>query len=329
MKIGFIAPSFFFASHGGVKLQALMWKKGLEMNGHQVDLINVWDNNKWTDYNAFIIFGYGGCLRDIVNKLYNLTHNIYLAPIIDTNYPVSLFNLAAKYLKIEFLRLHSQLNDLYEVKDKIKLYYSRSEYESKFINKGLNIESNKIVKIPLSYRIPEPKENSNKENFCFHTSLLTNPGKNVHLLIKAAQKYQFKLKLAGYLRDEYERELLNSWINNSPNIEYVGFLSEEELLYYYSKAKVFALPSTYEGVGMVALEAARYGCNIVLTQNGGPKEYFNNQAFLVNPQNIDSIGLGIINALRCNDRQPQLAEYIRKHYNFNYCSSLLHESVCK
>lgn len=327
MKIGFITSSFFFATHGGVKLQALMWKKGLESNGHIVDLINVWENNNWKEYNAFLIFDYGYCLKDIVNKLYNITNNIFLAPIIDSNYPTKVFYLAAKYIKCKPLRLHSKLSDLFEIKDKIKFFYSRSDYETNYINKGLGVNRNKIIKIPLSYRIPEPSQQPIKEKFCLHTSLLTNPGKNVHRLIEAAKKYKFELKLAGSLRDHKEKELLNSWIQGHKNIEYIGFLSEEKLLEYYSRAKVFALPSTYEGVGMVALEAARYGCDIVLTKNGGPKEYFNNKAFLVDPHNVDSIGLNIIKALESKDRQPSLSEYIKENYNFTHCSTLLHLSI--
>lgn len=45
-----------------------------------------------------------------------------------------------------------------------------------------------------------------------------------------------------------------------------------------------------EGVGIVAVDAAIYGCEIVITNIGGPKEYYDNMAYTVNPYNIDDIG---------------------------------------
>ena len=84
----------------------------------------------------------------------------------------------------------------------------------------------------------------------------------------------------------------------------------------YNKAKVFALPSLNEGVGLVALEAAVCGCNIVITNLGGPKEYYPDElAYKVNPYDIDDIGKSIIKALIDNHSQPQLRNHIISHYN--------------
>ena len=48
-------------------------------------------------------------------------------------------------------------------------------------------------------------------------------------------------------------------IGDSTNIEILGFVSDDELISLYNRAKVFALPSINEGVGLVALEAAVHG----------------------------------------------------------------------
>lgn len=52
MKIGFILSNPVFAQSNGIVSQALTWKKGLEANGHQVVLINMWDKNDWTTFNV-------------------------------------------------------------------------------------------------------------------------------------------------------------------------------------------------------------------------------------------------------------------------------------
>ena len=83
----------------------------------------------------------------------------------------------------------------------------------------------------------------------------------------------------------------------------------------YRAAKVFALPSTNEGVGLVALEAAVNGADIVITNFGGPQEYYSNLAKKVNPYSIDEIGKGVRYFLDGNTFQPQLKESILNHYN--------------
>ena len=123
---------------------------------------------------------------------------------------------------------------------------------------------------------------------------------------------------------------LKQLIGNSDNIEIRGFVSENDLISLYNKAKVFALPSINEGVGLVALEAAVHGCNIIITQLGGPKEYYkDNLAYIVNPYSIDEIGKSIVDAMNNNTQQPQLRNHIIKNYSIDSCVDLLINSYQK
>lgn len=109
----------------------------------------------------------------------------------------------------------------------------------------------------------------------------------------------------------------------------MGEVDEEELVSLYKRAKVFALPSLREGVGMAALEAAAYGCEIVLTCVGAPKEYYEGRALLVNPQSVNEIGTAIIKAINEGHSQPELKSYIEKRYSENACLKLLNDSLLK
>ena len=123
---------------------------------------------------------------------------------------------------------------------------------------------------------------------------------------------------------------LRTLIGDAQNIEIKGFVSDEELISLYNHAKVFALPSLNEGVGLVALEAAIHGCNIVITNLGGPKEYYKDgTAQIVNPYSVDDIGKGIMQALDDNTSQPRLREYLIKKYNVSRCTDLLIQSYQK
>lgn len=162
-----------------------------------------------------------------------------------------------------------------------------------------------------------------KENFCFHCSRLRAQNKNVPRIIEAAKKYGFKLKLAGPLQGKEDVDWLNNLINNTKHIEYVGMLSDNELISYYKRCKVFALPSLIEGVGMVAMEAAAFGAEIVLTNLGAPKEYWHGHAELVNPYNIDDIGKAVIKCLRKDVSKSKMISFIKDNYSLEACSKKL------
>ena len=139
-----------------------------------------------------------------------------------------------------------------------------------------------------------------------------------------SNKYGFNLVLAGNTGNAESLSNLRKRIGNNKKIKIKGFVSDEELAILYNKAKVFALPSLNEGVGLVALEAAVCGCNIVLTQLGGPKEYYPTDMInLVDPYNVDSIGTAVLKALDNDAQQPLLRNFILNKYNINGCVNRL------
>ncbi len=327
MKIGIILPHVAFTYYAGIPIQGRFWKEGLESLGHQVYLLNNWDQFDYDSLEYLIILGQGIYMSDIVNS-YKRYPNIKIisAPIIDWHKSLLEFKLRCKYLGWHKGGLIKPLHELYEVRNNVDFFLARSEYEKNIISKGLNVDPSKIHIVPISLRFQELPEIdfSQKEDFCLHVSRLRDPGKNVTRLIEAAKKYGFKLKLAGTLHGK-DRKWLDNLISGSNNIEYLGRLSDTELLFWYNKAKVFALPSIIEGVGCVALEAAVYGSEIVLTNIGGPKEYYSGRAVLVNPYSVDSIGKGIEEAFNKKKAQPELREYIIENYTLIACCKKLEE----
>ena len=115
-------------------------------------------------------------------------------------------------------------------------------------------------------------------------------------------------------------------VRRAPNISYLGRVSDEKLISLYQEAKVFALPSINEGVGLVAVEAAACGCDIVVTELGGPKEYYHDMAYVVNPFSVDDIGKNIMRALESVEYQPKLRDIIIKQYSLDTCIQQLVDS---
>lgn len=56
---------------------------------------------------------------------------------------------------------------------------------------------------------------------------------------------------------------------NSPFFKHIDFVEEKELPFYYSKAKIFAMPSIDEGYGLVLLQAAACGLPLVGSSRTG------------------------------------------------------------
>ena len=299
MNICFLTPCQFISAGAGVKNQAIMWKNGLEKLGHHVDMIGSWETPQWGNYDAIIIFGFSSGIRNLIKYLYLENKNILLAPIIDPTTPPFLYKFFVKYWGFQkILGLSSRFHDLWLAKKFVNKWFVRSKEEYHYVKYCLEIDEKNIITIPLHYRIPPIEYFPNKMDFCFHASRLAAPNKNVARIIESAKKYGFSLKLAGHLKGETERNWLNNLIGSAKNIEYVGEVDDKTLQSLYKQAKVFVLPSLQEGVGMVALEAAAYGCEIVLTNYGAPKEYYNGKAILVNPKSTDEIGLGVLKALK-------------------------------
>lgn len=316
------------AATGGVRIQGLMWKEGLESLNHQVKLVNFWDENDWQSIDAIIVLGFGQMYRQLMRGLSSYKKPIIVAPIIDPDRSKFIYKFLIKYWGFHrYLGLTSNFHDLYLGSKFATLFLTRSKQETDYLSYCCDVIPDKIRVVPLSFRIEPAKEFPQKENFCFHASRLRSANKNVERLIEAAKKYKFSLILAGVLYGDQDKKWLDYNIAGHNNIRYVGLLTDEELRNYYLRAKVFALPSLIEGVGMVALEAAACGCEIVLTNIGAPKEYYDGNAKLVDPYSVDEIGLAVVECLNHGFSQPHLSTFIKEKYSLKACSLQLEKAI--
>ena len=325
MRIAYIMyPGACYMGKGdGSKMQAEIWLKELERKGHIVDRINPWGHYDWKSYDIVHVFGFGLWNYDMIHWGSGLNPNFVFSPIIDTNTPMWKYKLATHF-GCSKLRLFSQNYALRKLRPDVKLFLARTEYEADYLRRGYGIDSSKIKIVPLSYREDNYDPSIQKEPFCLFVGTMTQPRKNVPNLIKAAKKYGFKLVLVGNKGNISSQIMLRELIGHASNIEVKGFVTDEELISLYNRAKVFALPSLNEGVGLVALEAAVHGCDVVITSLGGPKEYYKEGTVqIVNPYSIDEIGQGVMAAMKDNTSQPSLRNLLVREYNVSKCTDQL------
>ena len=321
MKIAYVlSESACVSPYSGVRVQADTWAKELERQGHRVIRVSPWEQQDWQKYDAIHLFGYCTMLNnlsEIPNK------NIVFSPIIDSFQPIWKYRLVT-YWGSKRLRLTSHNFEMRLAAKHIKTWCVRTQFEYEYVRRAYGISPADISVIPLSYRITPPVNYPKKDSFCLHVSKITDKRKNVERLVDAAIKYHFRLVLAGSVDQAvFEKSSLKQKIEANTNISYLGRVSDERLFQLYCSAKVFALPSIGEGVGMVALEAAACGCDIVITNIGGPKNYYGNRAKVVNPYDTNAIGEAVLEALSAKDDQPYLMTSIQHNYCLQKCVNVL------
>lgn len=328
MKIGYILPSFTIisGSSGGIKMQAMQWRDAMRNAGHEIVEISEWGDYDWKSFDVLHFFYFGFSFLTIYQNLKKRFPHLKFvcSPIIDSYMPIWQYKLLS-YVMFPKLKIWCEIATLRKYRYLFDCFLVRSNYERKYLEKGLSVNPSKIKKIPLAGRLPSMQKRTEKEPFCLHVSRNDDPGKNIVRLVDAALKYDFSLVLAGKCSDEFKQELYAK-ICDVKNIQILGRVSDEKLKDLYSRAKVFALPSIREGVGLVALEAASYGCDIVITNIGGPKEYFLPNAIAVNPYSVDDIGKAIKEFLEGKTFQPELKKSIMNYYSEQKVSEHLNEA---
>ncbi|MBC8033832.1 MAG: glycosyltransferase family 4 protein [Chitinophagaceae bacterium] len=113
--------------------------------------------------------------------------------------------------------------------------------------------------------------------------------KNQLNLIKALNNTAYELKIIGSPSANQQSYYNACRQEAAGNVSFIPNTTQQELVSYYLRAKVHVLASWFETTGLSSLEAAVLGCNIVITDKGDSREYFEDYAYYCNPESPDSI----------------------------------------
>ena len=132
-----------------------------------------------------------------------------------------------------------------------------------------------------------PPETPRKEAFVFAAGRWWDDGKNGRALDEAAERTHWPIVMAGPTRGPSGQQVALLAAKAK------GELSHSETMNHLVKAAIFVSPSVYEPFGLAALEAARLGAALVLSDIKTYRELWDGAALFVDPHDPCAIAEAI------------------------------------
>jgi glycosyltransferase involved in cell wall biosynthesis len=343
LRIGILAPPSISLVNGGVRTQVSQTAKSLQRLGHEIVWIQ--SNEPFPSIDILHVFvassEHWGLLRQLKSSPQLSGKDrmpIVLSPIF----------FAPKHIQTTKFKLHAEsvvgkfftgISSEYGIKKQIcqlaDIILPNTRAEQNQINQLFDIPIERLQVIPngvesrfMQTKSDEFEQRYGLKDFVLFVGQASSTRKNILSLLEIAPSLDAPLVVIGDLaKDAYSLKCLDSIkehnIVHLPTLEHHSSL----LASAYTAAKVFVLPSLFETPGIAAMEAALSGCAIVITQNGGTKEYFKDMASYINPIDTNQLRATINELLNTDGAQleaqnAQLKDHIITHYSWDTVGTL-------
>jgi glycosyltransferase involved in cell wall biosynthesis len=134
-------------------------------------------------------------------------------------------------------------------------------------------------------------------------------------LVKAVKDSPYTLVLVGKESTNQKAFVAEVHREAGANVFFLGAVPHHDLAVLYKLAKVHALISWMETPGLSSLEAGAMDCNLVITEKGDTREYFEDYAFYCEPDDVDSIRRAIDQAYKA-PLDARLKQKINSEYHW-------------
>ncbi len=143
------------------------------------------------------------------------------------------------------------------------------------------------------------------------------PRKNQLRLIQAMRSSGKTLVLVDPVHPDHGDYLGRCRRAMTSDMHYLQRLDDDMLASAYAAAKVHVLPSFYETTGLVTLEAALAGCNVVVNEQPHTREYFQDLAWYCDPAKPATIR-SAIGAAYASPFRDELRDRILQNYTWEH-----------
>ena len=164
------------------------------------------------------------------------------------------------------------------------------------------VPKERIVNLPNAVALPDdselkPKPDLNEPIKLFFVARFAS-NKGIHILMQAikelnaigyADKLEFNLGGKGPLYEQYKEEC------KEPNVNLLGFVSDEDLKRLYAESDVFVFPTLFEGMPTVVLEAMSNYLPIIVSDTGATKELVHSDnGYVIEPGDVEGLKDAIV-----------------------------------
>lgn len=240
------------------------------------------------------------------------------------------FNVKNKFSKLKMF-YRTKLADPITAKKADKII-TVSNNSKKDIMKFLNVNQNKISVIyngvdkKIFHKLKENDVNDFKKDknylpgYLLYVGTIDHPGKNSITLIKSYiylrenDLYNGKLILCGMPGSGYD--YIYNYVQSSKyknDIIFTGYVSDDDLVYYYNGCDVFCFLSLYEGFGIPPLEAIACGAKTVVSNKSSLPEVVGNIGTTIDPNDFVAVANAIIQSINSTIDENQILNHLKNY----------------
>lgn len=259
------------------------------------------------------------CKKNNIKGLLNLCN---LAPILlkENNIVIHDIRFLQKPKEFSFLyrnliRLFTKIN----VK-KAKNIFTVSNFSAHSIKEYYNVRDVTTVYSGADH-IRSNFDIQNSEDYYLSVGSL-EPNKNFKYILEYAKTHpECRFKVVG----GKGRAFANVDYEKITNVEFLGYVSDEQLNILYSKAKGFIFPSLYEGFGLPPMEAIALGTKVVYASDIEVlHEVYGTILTYFDPKNIKSLELAMKNPHIITKEEKEI---LLKKYTWKKTAQIIYEKI--
>lgn len=195
---------------------------------------------------------------------------------------------------------------------------------TQILEKQIRNDQTKIVVLPNATNLPQEevsREFGDKTRALFVGRFASNKG--IHILFKAIEdinnsgeqdNFEFTLAGKGPLYEEYISKY------KFPNVTFAGFVDDDKLKDLYLQNDLFVLPTLFEGMPTVVLEAMSYKMPVIVTDVGATAEQVSREnGYLIDKNSPEQLRDTLLHFHQLpTDKKQDLAEAARKKLEDNF-----------
>lgn len=289
-------------NRGGPTYKIQKTKEHLEKLGLEVILYDMWEKKYGLGKgDIFHIFSASISTYDMAKNLKSKGLPYVVNPIFYSNLSASqikIYRKASGFLKKAFVRSYNDYDLTKYICDGAEFVLPNTDAEGDLLHDGLEVSRKNMltmrngVEERFYHATPELfVKKYGLKDFLLYVGHIGPYRKNTLRILKAAEKIDRPFVLIADMLKDGEAPACREIIERNKHIFYLGWMDHDDpmLESAYAAADSFILSSTFETPGRAALEAALAGAKIIITPNGGTKEYFGNHALYPNPRKVDEI----------------------------------------